>query len=108
MGRLDGDNTSTRLPHCFDDYGVDKFYNRLYTVSIIKQEGDMAEKKYIKIGTKVTTRFGEEKVTGIELCESMNDKYGIGVDKIYAADKDRCVFDMDNGHWAYGWQVSYA
>ena len=38
----------------------------------------------------------------------MNDKYGIGVDKIYAADKDRCVFDMDNGHWAYGWQVSYA
>ena len=77
-------------------------------VSIIKQEGDMAEKKYIKIGTKVTTRFGEAKVTGIELCESMNDKYGIGVDKIYAADKDRCVFDMDNGHWAYGWQVSYA
>jgi len=19
--------------------------------------------------------------------------------------KDRCVFDMDNGHWAYGFQV---
>jgi hypothetical protein len=20
-------------------------------------------------------------------------------------DKDRCVFDLDNGHWAYGYQV---
>ena len=48
----------------------------------------MADRKYIKIGTKVITRFGEAKVTGIELCESHSEKYGISVDKIYVADKD--------------------
>ena len=66
-GRLGGGDTGERLPHCFDDYGVDKFCDRVYTVSIINREGDMADRKYIKIGTKVVTRFGEAKVTGIEL-----------------------------------------
>ena len=47
-------------------------------------------RKFIKIGTKVVTRHGEAKVTGIELCESHSEKYGI---------------DMDNGHWSYGYQV---
>jgi len=28
------------------------------------------------------------------------------VDKIFVGDKDRCVFDMDNGHWSYGYQVT--
>ena len=107
-GRLGGGDTGERLPHCFDDYGVDKFCDRVYTVSIINREGDMADRKYIKIGTKVVTRFGEAKVTGIELCENHSEKYGISVDKIFVTDKDRCVFDMDNGHWAYGYQVSYA
>ena len=52
----------------------------------------MADRKYIKIGTKVVTRHGEAKVTGIELCEN-NEKYGIDMNKIFLADKDRCVFD---------------
>ena len=68
----------------------------------------MADRKFIKIGTRVDTRWGEAKVTGIELCASHSEKYGIGVDKIFVADKDRCVFDMDNGHWSYGYQVEVA
>jgi hypothetical protein len=44
-------------------------------------------------------------VTGIELTKD-GSKYGIGMDKIFVEDKDRCVFDMDNGHWSYGHQVS--
>jgi hypothetical protein len=63
------------------------------------------ERQYIKIGTKVSSRFGEAKVTGIELCKD-GSKYGIGMDKIFVEDKDRCVFDLDNGHWQYGYQVS--
>lgn len=62
-------------------------------------------RQMIKIGTKVTTRFGEAKVTGIELCKNHSEKEGIRIDKIWLQDKDRCVFDMDNGHWAYGYQV---
>ena len=62
-------------------------------------------RKLIKIGTKVITRYGEAKVTGISLCESEGEKYGIEIDKVYLNLKDRCVFDMDNGHWAYGYQV---
>ena len=62
-------------------------------------------RKYIQLGTKVNSRFGTAKVTGIELCASHSEKYGIAVDKVFAQDKDRCVFDMDNGHWAYGYQV---
>ena len=58
----------------------------------------MADRKFIKIGTKVVTRHGEAKVTGIELCASHSEKYGIGVDKIYLADKDRCVFAVSYTH----------
>ena len=62
-------------------------------------------KKFIKIGTECHTRFGTAKVTGIELCENAGDKSGLPVDKIFTQDKDRCVFDFDNGHWQYGYQV---
>ena len=58
-------------------------------------------RKYIKIGTKVITRHGEAKVTGIELCKN-GEKYGIDMDKVFVEDKDRCVFDFENGHWSYG------
>jgi len=26
--------------------------------------------------------------------------------QVFVEDKDRCVFDMDNGHWSYGYQVA--
>ena len=63
------------------------------------------KRQYIKIGTKVDSRFGTAKITGIELCKD-GSKYGIGMDKIFEKDKDRCTFDMDNGHWAYGYQIN--
>ena len=31
---------------------------------------------------------------------------GIEMEKIFYEDKDRCVFDLDNGHWQYGYQIS--
>ena len=34
-GRLGCGDTGKRLFNCFDDYGVDKFCTRVYTVSII-------------------------------------------------------------------------
>ena len=65
----------------------------------------MDKRTLIKIGTKVDTRWGEAKITGIELCKD-GEKYGIGMDKIFVEDKDRCTFDLDNGHWSYGYQLS--
>ena len=65
----------------------------------------MTDRTYIKIGTQCETRFGTAKVTGIELCKN-GEKYGIGMYKVYASDKDRCTFDFDNGHWQYGTQVT--
>jgi hypothetical protein len=65
----------------------------------------MTNRTYIKIGTQCETKFGTAKVTGIELCKN-GEKYGIGMDKVYASDKDRCTFDFDNGHWQYGTQVT--
>jgi hypothetical protein len=68
------------------------------------RKGESGMRKFIKIGTKVDTRWGEAKVTGIELCQN-GEKYGIDMPKIFLEDKDRCTFDLDNGHWAYGYQV---
>ena len=63
-------------------------------------------RKYIKIGTTVDSRFGVAKVTGIEMVEEGRKDGGIEMEKIFYADKDRCVFDLDNGHWQYGYQIS--
>ena len=63
-------------------------------------------RKLLKIGTKVDSRFGEAKVTSIDLCENEGDKEGIRVEKIWVDLKDRCIFDLDNGHWCYGYQIT--
>lgn len=69
------------------------------------RKGESGMRKFIKIGTKVDTRWGEAKVTGVELCEQEGEKEGIRTDRCWLIDKNRCVFDLDNGHWAYGYQV---
>jgi hypothetical protein len=61
---------------------------------------------YIKVGTRVNSNHGVAKVQHIEFCEKEGMKEGVPVEKIFVKDKDRCVFDLDNGHWAYGYQVS--
>jgi hypothetical protein len=67
-------------------------------------------RKYIKIGTLVENErsFEPAKVIGIELCESEGMKEGIPMDKVFVGDKNRCIFDLDNGHWQYGYQVEVA
>jgi len=44
-------------------------------------------------------------ITSIELCKNEREKYGIDMQEVYAKDKDRCCFTLDNGHWAYGEQI---
>ena len=61
--------------------------------------------KTITIGTEVYSSQGKAKITGIELTVD-GSKYGIPQEKIFAEDKDRCVFDLDNGHWQFGYQIN--
>jgi hypothetical protein len=62
-------------------------------------------RKQLQIGTKINCRFGEAKITAIELCEQAGEKEGIPMKKVWIDLKDRCVFTLDNGHWQYGYQV---
>lgn len=67
----------------------------------------------IKIGDKVSWRgaWGSDPsrivtVTGMELCEGEREKYGIPVEQVFVRDKDRTVFTLSSGNWAYGFQVT--
>lgn len=67
----------------------------------------------IKIGDTVNWRgaWGAQQaqaaiITDIELCEAPRMKYGKPVKSVAVEDKDRCIFSLSNGHWAYGTQVS--
>ena len=59
----------------------------------------------IRIGDKVSTKYGDVKVINIEICENEFDKHGIAVREVFENLKDRCVFVLDNGHWQYGSHV---
>jgi hypothetical protein len=41
----------------------------------------------------------------MELCEVPRAKYGIRTDEVHLIDKDRTVFTLTNGSWAYGYQI---
>lgn len=45
------------------------------------------------------------KVEYIELCDCEDAKYGVPVDEVAIEDIRRSTFDLDNGHWAYGFQI---
>lgn len=76
--------------------------------------------KTIKVGDQVMWRgcWNQQPsivatITGIELtpsffCTSPNIryKYGVPVNEVETANKDKCVFTLDNGHWAYGNQIT--
>ena len=53
------------------------------------------------------TKHGLQKITKIELCEKVGDKYGIEVKEIYTDLVDRCVFDLSNGHFTYGDEIDF-
>lgn len=68
----------------------------------------------LKVGDKVMWRggFGTEipkvaTVKSIELCEP-GEKYGEDVSEASWSERNRLVVDLDNGHWAYGSQLSPA
>jgi hypothetical protein len=42
----------------------------------------------------------------MELCQHEREKYGIPVTEAHDIDKNRLVVSLDNGHWAYGEQLS--
>ena len=69
-------------------------------------------KNIIKVGTKVKYRgcFGMDaptivEVTHIERSEYKRDKYGVEVDSVPFAEREYCVFCLNNGHWCYGEQI---
>lgn len=69
----------------------------------------------IKIGDQVMWRgaWGTEEVklatlTRIELCEEERMKSGEAVQEVDEKDLRRCVVGLDNGHWAYGFQLTPA
>lgn len=68
--------------------------------------------KIIKVGATVNWRgsWGKDaartvEITGIELCERERQKYGIEMKEVWAKDKDRCLFHISTGNWAYGFQI---
>jgi hypothetical protein len=68
--------------------------------------------KTAKVGQKVKYRgdFGHGpievvKIEEIELCENEHEKYGELVDEVDVKDLRRCCVGLDNGHWAYGYQI---
>ena len=69
--------------------------------------------KNLKVGDTVVWRgcFGSEEaknavVKGIELCEKRRSKYGVKVTEVPWDKKDYIIVSLDNGHWAYGDQIS--
>lgn len=60
----------------------------------------------IKIGDTLNTKHGISVITGIEVVAPGQSDGGTEVEWIYEFDKDRCVFDLANGHWAYGHEVT--
>lgn len=66
----------------------------------------------LKVGMKVRYRGswgsgGVEEVTieSIDLCDCEGCKYGEMVEEVSVYDIRRCCVDLDNGHWAYGYQI---
>lgn len=72
---------------------------------------------FIAVGDEVLWRGSysksvpkQAKVVAIAMCESEEhcDTKGDHIEqtKIFVADKNRCIFTLDNGHWAYGAQIT--
>jgi hypothetical protein len=67
----------------------------------------------LKVGDVVLWRgsFGtapakRARVIAIELCHGAHEKDGDPVDEVESRLLGRCCVDLDNGHWAYGDQIS--
>ena len=45
-------------------------------------------------------------IESIELCENEYEKYGELTSEVSVRDIRRCVVDLSDGHWAYGYQIT--
>ena len=61
----------------------------------------------LKVGQKIFGKFGWAKIKNIELVEVVGEKEGISLNEVWINLVDRCVFDMDNGHFEYGSDIDY-
>jgi hypothetical protein len=61
----------------------------------------------LKVGDTVIGKFGYAKIKKIELCENVGEKEGISIPAVWSKLVDQCVFDMDNGHFEYGYDLDY-
>lgn len=68
--------------------------------------------KTIKVGMKVVYRGSwghdapkETTIEYIELCEN-GEKYGEPMSEVSVKDIKNCTFDLADGHWAYGYQIT--
>ena len=61
----------------------------------------------VKVGDEIFGKFGFGKITKIELCENVGDKEGIPMEEVWTNQVDKCVFDIDNGHFEYGLDIDY-
>lgn len=61
----------------------------------------------LKVGQKIFGKFGWAKIKNIELVEVVGEKEGISINEVWINLVDRCVFDMDNGHFEYGSDIDY-
>jgi len=59
----------------------------------------------IKVGDTVSTNHGIAKITAIEYCTD-DPTYGQDMQQVGEDIKDCCVFDLNNGHWCYGSQLT--
>lgn len=67
----------------------------------------------LRVGDKVEWRggWGREAptlvtVSHIEITDACGSKYGLDTDEVSWDSAGRIVVDLDNGHWAYGSQIS--
>jgi hypothetical protein len=54
----------------------------------------------------LSTRPVRAKVKHIQLCEREHDRSGVLVPEVKWDWVNRCVIDLDNGHWTYGTGVT--
>ena len=63
-------------------------------------------KNRLYINDAINTKFGLARIRSIDLYE-IHAPVGdpIALKSVWSNLRDRCVFDLDNDHWVYGYQI---
>jgi hypothetical protein len=68
--------------------------------------GELMNKLYFNIGDRVMSRWGEAKIVRMDITSFGEPKYGDSVSNVPIDYNGPWIVDLDNGHWAYGSQIS--